>query len=199
MDWPARLRQDRRGIAALEFALVAPFLVILILGIIEVSLRVRAADNFQRYLYQAGDYFSRQDQLFTADIDEMYAAAADIMAPLDTSGRLDIDVASVGFISDGSPELLWRRERGNAPGDLDLVPMEGMGDPGESVIRVGATFRYTTPLSGILGGDSMTMTREVYFRPRLTRVIALNGEIHDDGANWTLDGQSTAGEGEAGT
>ena len=199
MGWPARLRKDRRGIAALEFALVAPFLVILILGIIEVSLRVRAADNFQRYLYQAGDYFSRQDQLFTADIDEMYAAAGDIMAPLDTSGRLDIDVASVGFVSDGSPELLWRRERGNAPGALELGPMEGMGDPGESVIRVGATFRYTTPLSGILGGDSMTMTREVYFRPRLTRVIALNGEIHDDGANWTLDGQSTGGESEAGT
>jgi len=44
----------------------------------------------------------------------------------------------------------------------------------------------------------MTMTREVYFRPRLTRVIALNGEIHDDGANWTLDGQSTEGESTAG-
>lgn len=189
------LSDDPRGIAALEFALVAPFLVILILGIVEVSLRVRAADNFQRYLYQAGDYFSRQDQLFTGDIDAMYAAAADIMAPLDTAGRIDMDVASIGFIPDGSPELLWRRERGSSPPALDLTLTAGMGEPGESVIRVGATYHYTTPLSAILGAGSMTLTREVYFRPRLTRVIALDGEVHDEGANWTLDGQSTEGEG----
>jgi len=173
---------------------MAPFLVALVLGIVEVSLRVRAADTFQRYLYQAGDFVSRQDQLFTGDIDGIYAAAPDIMAPLDTAGRLDIDVASIGFIADGSPELLWRRERGNSPAEIDLNRTEGMGEPGESVIRVGATYRYTTPLSAILGAGSMTLTREVYFRPRLTRVIALDGEIHDAGANWTLDGQSTEGE-----
>lgn len=188
------IRQDQKGLAALEFALLAPFLVVLVLGILEVSLRIRAADTFQRYLYQAGDYFSRQDQLFTADIDEMYAAAGDIMSPLEVTGRLDVDVSSVGFIPDGSPELLWRRYRGKTPPTLDMTTFNQLGDPGESVIRVGATFSYQTPITALLGGNAMVLEREVYFRPRLTRVIALDGQVHDAGANWTLDGQSTAGE-----
>lgn len=190
---PPNLHGDRRGLAALEFALVAPFLVALILGILEVSLRIRAADSFQRYLYQAGDFFSRQDQLFSNDIDQMFLAAGNMMDPLEVTGRLDMDVASVGFIPDGSPELLWRRHRGNAPSELDMVRFTLLGAPGESVIRVGATFSYQTPITGLLGGDPMVLEREVYFRPRLTRVIALDGRVFDDGANWTLDGQSTAG------
>lgn len=184
--------RNRRGVAAMEFAMIAPFLVALVLSIIEISLRVRAADSFQRFLQQSGDYFSREDQLFTTDIDAMYAAVPDIMAPLDTTGRVDFDVASIGYIPDGSPELLWRRYRGEAPSDIDIASMNGLGAPGESVIRVGATFRYDTPVSALLGYDGMTLKSSVVYRPRVTRLIAIDGRVHDEGANWASDGASTA-------
>ena len=38
----------------------------------------------------------------------------------------------------------------------------------------------------------MNLDDAVYFRPRVTRLIAIDGQIHDDGADWVNDGDSTA-------
>ena len=188
------LLREQRGVAALEFALIAPILGVLIYGLIEMTLRFRAADEYQRYLQQAGDYLSREDELFSSDIDEIYAAAGQMIRSADLTGNLHFDVASIGFKSDGAPELLWRRHRGDMPPEFNLSDSEGLGAPGESVIRVSARFSYETPISQIIGAGRMNLDDAVYFRPRVTRLIAIDGEIHDDGADWVNDGDSTAGE-----
>lgn len=187
-------RSDARGVAALEFALISPFLAVLIYGLIEMTLRFRAADEFQRYLQQAGDYLSREEELFATDIDEIYAAAAQMIRSANTSGTLHIDVASIGFKSDGSPELLWRRHRGDTPPVLTAAEAAGLGDPGESVLRVSARFSYQTPISQIIGAGQMSLSEAVFYRPRVTRVIAMDGAIHDVGVEWITDGASTTGE-----
>lgn len=184
--------RNRRGIAAIEFAMFAPFLAVMIYGLLELTLRFRAADEFQRYVQQAGDYLSREDQLVTADIDAIFNAADDMIRSAPLSGNLHMDVASIGFISDGSPELLWRRHRGDTPPSLDVAEAIGLGEPGESVLRVSVRFTYETPISQLIGAGRMTLEEEVFYRPRVTRVIAINGKIFDSGANWTNDGDSTA-------
>ncbi|MEO0465345.1 MAG: TadE/TadG family type IV pilus assembly protein [Pseudomonadota bacterium] len=184
--------RDRRGLAALEFALFSPFLAIMIYGLLEMTFRFRAADEFQRYVQQAGDYLSREDQLVSGDIDAIYAAADHMIRSGDLTGNLHLDVSSIGFISDGSPELLWRRHRGNTPPALDVSEAAGLGDPGESVMRVSVRFSYETPISELMGLGQMTLDEAVFYRPRVTRVIAIDGEIFDDGANWVNDGASTA-------
>ena len=190
-----RFIRDTGGLAALEFALIAPFLAVLILGIAEMSLRFRATDEFHRYLQQAGDFLSREDALVSADIDAIHAAAAQIMKPVTVADRLEIDVSSIGFTADGSPELLWRRHRGSPPPAFDVTSAAGLGAPGESVIRVGARFTYDSPITGMIGAKAMALDESIWFRPRVTRVIAIDGSLADAGANWDNDGQSL----EAGT
>lgn len=195
--WPSgslKFRRDERALAAVEFALIAPFLAVLIYGLIEMTLRFRAADEFQRYLQQAGDYLSRADQLVSSDIDEIFTAAQHMIRDPNLTGNLHLDVASIGYTSDGSPELLWRRHRGQAPPDFDIAEAAGLGDPGESVIRVSARYSYETPVSQMIGAGRLRLDNAVYFRPRLTRLIAIDGQIHDAGANWDNDGDSTASE-----
>ena len=187
----SRLRRDRRGLAAVEFALISPFLGVLIYGLIEMTLRFRAADEFARYLQQAGDYLSREDQLQSGDIDAIYAAAQHMIRDPNVAGNLHLDVASIGFISDGSPELLWHRYRGDTPPSFNVSDAAGLGDPGESVIRVSARYTYQTPVSQLIGAGQMRLDQSAFFRPRLTRLIAIDGSIHDAGANWANDGDST--------
>lgn len=186
-------RKDARGVAALEFALISPFLAVLIYGLIEMTLRFRAADEFQRYLQQAGDYLSREEELYAADIDEIYAAASQMIRSASTSGTLHIDVSSIGFTSDGSPELLWRRHRGDTPPAFAVSAAAGLGKPGESVLRVSARFSYQTPISQLIGSGQMSLDEAVFFRPRVTRLIAIDGAIHDVGVDWITDGSSTEG------
>lgn len=190
-QWAVFLR-NARGIAAIEFALFAPFLAIMIYGLLELTLRFRASDEFQRYVQQAGDYLSREDQLVSGDIDAIFNASSQMIRSGSLSGNLHLDVASIGFISDGSPELLWRRHRGDTPPSLDVSEAAGLGDPGESVLRVSVRFSYETPISQLIGTGRMELEEAVFYRPRVTRVIAIDGEIFDSGANWINDGASTA-------
>lgn len=185
-------RRDASGLAALEFALLAPFLAVLVYGLIELTLRLRAADEYQRYLQQAGDYLSRESELFSSDVDEIYAAAGQIMRNSHDATALHMDVASIGFRSDGSPELLWRRHRGDTPPLLDINEANGLGEPGESVLRVSVRSTYVTPVSQMIGAGTMSFDEAVYFRPRVTRLIAMDGLIHDEGIDWAGDGDSEA-------
>lgn len=184
------LRRNVSGLAALEFALLAPFMAVLVYGLIELTLRLRAADEYQRYLQQAGDYLSRESELHASDLDEIYAAATQIMRHSHDGGTLHLDVSSIGYRPDGAPELLWRRYRGEEPPTLDITDANGLGDPGESVLRVSVRSTYVTPISQMVGAGVMNFDAAVYFRPRVTRLIAMDGLIHDAGVDWAGDGSS---------
>jgi Flp pilus assembly protein TadG len=54
-----KLFSDRRGVAAAEFALIAPALIFLIMGVFEMSFRFRASEEATRYVHQIADIVSR--------------------------------------------------------------------------------------------------------------------------------------------
>lgn len=170
--------------AAVEFALIVGPLLIFMLGTFEVTLRMQAADEFERYAFQIGDVFSRDDGMTSGDMDVLYEAGDMMMQQVKVeASMLDIDVASIGFQADGDPVLLWRRFRGNKPPALDLKQSEGLAEPGESVIRVSATLRYKPEIS-FLSTSNESMTRFSFFKPRTTRAISIDGKLVDPGVSW---------------
>ncbi len=176
--------RDRSGLAAVEFAIIAGPLMLLIVGTFEVTLRLQAADEFERYAYQIGDVFSRDDDLVAGDLDVLYKAADTMMQQVDVSDdMLDVDVASIGFQADGDPVLLWRRFRGSKPEPIDLKTTVGLAEPGETVLRVSATLRYTPRIS-LLSSGSSSMSRFSFFKPRTTRAISMDGKVLDSGVSW---------------
>lgn len=176
--------RDQQGIAAVEFALILGPITVLMLATFEVTLRMQAADEFERYAFQIGDVFTREAELTSADISVLYDAAGVMMQQVGVTGdMLDIDVASIGFQSDGEPVLLWRRHRGNIPADFNLSDAEALAEPGESVMRVSATLRYTPAIS-YLPSPSSGMVRTAFFKPRATRSISIDGKVTDPGVSW---------------
>jgi Flp pilus assembly pilin Flp len=184
LKFPSFWKEDQSGMAAVEFALIVGPLMIFMLGTFEVVLRLQAADEFERYAFQIGDVFSRDDNMTSGDLDVLYTAGDMMMQQVDVDdSMLDIDVASIGYQADGDPVLLWRRFRGNEPPALDLKQSEDLGEPGESVIRVSATLRYKPEIS-FLSTSNESMTRFSYFKPRTTRAISIDGKIADPGVSW---------------
>jgi Flp pilus assembly protein TadG len=176
------LSRDRRGVAAAEFALIAPALIFMIMGVFEMSFRFRAAEEATRYVHQVADLISRETGLTTAGLDEIYAASVHMMKPLDNTDDLDVDVSSIAFVGDeAEPDIYWRRVAG-APTTYDLADAEGMGIKNESVIRVGIRYHYQSILSNLFGGAVATMERAAYARPRVERLITLDGQTDDGGA-----------------
>jgi len=177
-----RFTRDRRGVAAAEFALIAPALIFLIMGVFEMSFRFRASEEATRYVHQVADLVSREISLTTDSIGEIYEAATFMMKPLDTTDNLDLDVASIGFEGeDADPEVMWRRVAGT-PVSFALNESKGMGLEGESVIRVGVRYNYHSVLTELFGGGFMAIEKTAYARPRIERKVTIDGSS-DDGGN----------------
>jgi len=175
------LARDGRGVAAAEFALIAPALIFLVMGVFEMSFRFRAAEEATRYVHQVADIVSRETALTTAGIEEIYGASVHMMKPLDTLDNLDLDITSVGFEGeDSEPTILWRRVAGTSV-EFGLEEAEGMGLEGESVIRVGVRYNYQSILTDLFGGGFMAIERSAYARPRIDRKVTLDGESDDGG------------------
>jgi Flp pilus assembly protein TadG len=182
-----RLFSDRRGVAAAEFALIAPALIFLIMGVLEMSFRFRASEEATRYVHQVADIISRETELEQADLQELYDASIFMMKPLDTTDDLDLDIASVGFVgTDETPTILWRRVAGTEV-SFDLADTEGMGIEDESIIRVGVRYNYQSVLTELFGGGTMAIEKSAYARPRIERKVSLDGQTDDGGTTAYLD------------
>lgn len=177
-----RILTNVRGVAATEFALIAPALIFFTMGVFEMSYRFRAAEEVTRYVHQIADLVSRETGLTTAQLGEMRNASVFLMKPVDTSSQIDLDVTSIGFQGvSATPRTLWRRVGGTAV-TFDLEEAEGMGLTNESVIRVGVRYVYRSVLSDLFGGGTMTVERSAYARPRIERLVAVDGSTDDGGA-----------------
>lgn len=175
------LTRDKRGVAAAEFALIAPALIFLVMGVFEMSFRFRASEEATRYVHQVADLISRETGMTTAQLTEIYDASIHMMKPLDTAENLDVDVSSIAFVNDtADPQLNWRRVAG-APMTFNLEDARGMGIKNETVIRVGIRYHYQSILSNLFGGSVATMERTAYARPRVERIITLDGQESDGG------------------
>lgn len=177
------LKSDRRGLAAVEFALIAPALIFLVMGVLEMSFRFRANEEATRYVHQVADLVSREETLTSTTLDDIYSASVHMMKPLDTTDNLDFDAAAIGFKSDTAktPFVMWRRVAGSQV-NFNLADANGMGGAGESVIRVGVRYTYESPLTSLFGGPFMAIERSAYTRPRVTRLISMDGKTDDGGA-----------------
>ncbi len=182
------LGSDRRGVAAAEFALIAPALIFLIMGVFEMSFRFRASEEATRYVHQVADLVSRETALTTQSLESIYAASVHMMRPLDATENLDLDISSVGFQGEtATPEVLWRRVAGTSV-PFDPLDAAGMGAQDETVIRVGVRYNYQSVLSELFGGGFMAIEKSAYARPRIERRIRLDGAAGDGGTITYLGG-----------
>ena len=178
----SRFVRDRRGIAAAEFALIAPALIFLIMGVFEMTFRFRASEEATRYAHEVADMVARETELSGDDLKHLFNASVHMMKPLDTTDDLDLDITSIGLTGvNADPSVLWRRVAGTAI-STDIQDAKGMGVDGESVIRVAVRYSYRSVLTELFGGSFMALEKVAYSRPRLDKKVSLDGVPTDGGA-----------------
>lgn len=174
---PARLRRlwgDRRGVAAVEFALCLPIMITALLGTVEIANLVKSYGKAVSAAQTVADLTAQSPSLTTAQMDSIRTAAQRVLDPLVTNAaNLGIDVISVGYDAAGTPSQLWRYQWGAVSGSPSLAGAKGLGVQGESVIMVRLAYVCVPVLHHIV--PSKTFTELSYTRPRLVRKIALNG------------------------
>jgi Flp pilus assembly protein TadG len=104
---PRRFRQDEKGIAAVEFALILPLMLMIYLGLVELSRGMRTAQRLDLVAHTLADLTAQQltggtntgqAGLTEADMNSIFAAANTLMAPLPT-GTLRMTISEVNITS----------------------------------------------------------------------------------------------------
>jgi Flp pilus assembly pilin Flp len=178
-----RLGIDRRGAAAVEFAFLVPILAVVMFSIVEMTTRFQASEKFNRYSTQTADFLSRTADLTTADVDGIFNQAARMMQPVAIGEGLSLTVSSIGLDDDNGAVLLWQRTKGGEAVEFDPMDAVGLGADGETVLRIDTRFEYTSFSAEMFGLPNAVMERSIYYRPRTTRIISMDGNV-SEGFEW---------------
>jgi hypothetical protein len=173
---PARWRKPNdRGGAMVEFALVAPLLVVMAFGTLEMHGLLKASETASRVALQTADLVARETVTTSANLNDIRNLTRTSLGLTQAdAGRIVIQISSIGFRSDtGAPELRWRNVSGSTI-PITLSDATGLGGRGESVIQVIAVYEHRSPLA-FLFPQSLTYRDVAWARPRNTRLITLDG------------------------
>lgn len=179
-----RFLRDRRGVAAVEFILFSPIMMVLAFGLAEVYVEHATEDQFVRYVQQSGDLLAREPKLTSGSITTVLNAANQMIVGFDPSRTLEINVSSIGFKFDGTPVLLWTRSAGGSTLAPDVSAAAKLGLPADTVLRFEAKMTYTSPFNYVWTSTSRQMSSVAWFRPRETRAIAMDGAVSEYDQTW---------------
>jgi Flp pilus assembly protein TadG len=169
-----RLIADRRGIAATEFALILPILVLFSAGTMEYSRLILLTQKLQSGSFILADLAARDKTLSEEQLENIFLAIDNIIQPFDFAAEGKAIVTSVGVDSadnvvvnwqrDGSGALVATSEVGSEGGAATLPDDLGIAK-GETIIAAEVFYSFT-PLFGI-GLSPKTIHKVSYYKPRL--------------------------------
>lgn len=165
--WLRRFGADRRGVSAVEFALIAPIMILFYFGMAEICQGFMAKKRAEHVASAIADLVAQTDDVSTSELNDIYAAASQIMKPFPT-GALKQRVTSVTRNSSGVAKVDWSSGSGwsaRSTGSTITVPANLIGN-GESLIMSEVEYAYASPFDYVMP-SSMTFKKTYYLRPRL--------------------------------
>lgn len=163
----SRFSRDQRGVAAVEFALIAPVMILSYCGLAEISIAMMAERRAAHSASVVGDLVAQSGTVTVTQLTDIYSVANAIMVPF-PSATLKLRVSSVTADVNAAPVVAWSQGNGLAAFSKNIkltdVPNNFLA-AGDSVIRTDVQYTFTSPLQYIIPGP-MTFKDTYYLKPR---------------------------------
>lgn len=157
-----RFARDRRGSAAVEFALIIPVVMLLYYGMVETTQALLASRRVSVVATAVGDLTAQATQLKKAQIDDIFNISAAALKPFPVKD-LGIRIVSIETTAAGVPQIRWQQQRGTFPSGVDLSTVEKTANI--AVIRAETIYTYQTPFGQIFP-DAFVFKKQMDMRPR---------------------------------
>jgi Flp pilus assembly protein TadG len=166
-----RLLRDKRGVSAVEFAMLLPLMITLYLGGVEVSQAVAVDRKATLIARSVADLIAQSTTVTNADMSNILAATAAIIVPY-SDAKLKITVSSVAIDNNGLAKIAWsdtKNGTARAVGTTVSLP-PALVINNSSLIWAETQYAYTPTIGYVITGTK-NLTDQIYMRPRLSDTV----------------------------
>lgn len=168
-----RFRRDQRGLSAVEFAMLAPVMILLYFGMVELCQAYMAQKRMSHVASMVADLTARAQVVNQTGLDDTFNIGGQVMQPFSAT-PLSMRVSSVTRDDNGVVKVDWSYGRGLAPISGELAVPDGLIDNKQSLIVSEAVYDYDSPIDRFLPGITQ-MSRTFYLRPRSVNAVTCTG------------------------
>ena len=172
-----RLRREQRGIAAIEFGIVAPVMLIAYFGLVGVTQAVMIHRKVGQLTRTLADLSTQSTTLTDTNVGNIFDAAKAVMMPF-TDVTPHMSIASVVVNGSGVAKVCWSDARNSTALTVDstISLPSTLAVPNTSLILATASYDFTlqhdfplkeTPIT--IGGST------IYMRPRMGQTGGASG------------------------
>jgi Flp pilus assembly protein TadG len=172
----ARLRAfhgNSRGVAAIEFAMIMPVMVLILAGLIDLTNLFSSNRKVTLTTNTIGDLVTQNaNQITTAQLDGIFNAARPILDPIPDS-QLEISITDYRKVG-GSLQQIWQYNNGGvtcndsgAPANISQL----MDDGNDVIVTRGCVITHTI-IGTVLAKKNYTLKEVVVLRPRQSEQLA---------------------------
>lgn len=167
-----KFADDVRGVAAIEMAIIFPVMVILYIGLVDVTNLLMVNRRVTLTTSTLADLVTQADStITTADIDGVFESARAIFEPMSVDG---ISLNLWAFrMQDGSPTLQWQYTNGvtcgSAPEGGD--DMESLMEDGNDIIVGRVCYNQEAIIGSLFSVDTIELEDELMLRPRQSTTL----------------------------
>ena len=168
-----RFARENKGVAALEFAIIAPLLMVpLLLGSVDLIDVMGANKRAQNAAASLADVVARDTEISNSELASLWRGLDVLMYP-NAAGSMEIRISSISIVNASTARVVWSEGHGgmSARTANSTVALDSrMMNVGSSVIMVESVYKYDAPL-GFLFQNQVRMTHNAYRRSRLVDPI----------------------------
>jgi Flp pilus assembly protein TadG len=185
----AKFLKARDGLAAIEFAFIAPLLVTLLLGSVEISNALACRQKVTSLASSAADLVAQTASVSSGDMTNIFNAVTAIMYPF--NGVTSIVITSVVSDGNGGGTVAWSKAQNGTP--LSIGAAVVLNQPimstcntaaansctpcakgACSVIMAQISYAYVSPIGKLFVG-TVPITDSFYAHPRKSVSVAYTG------------------------
>jgi Flp pilus assembly protein TadG len=173
-----RLRGSREGVGAVEFALIAPVLIVLYMGSLEVSVAMSVNKKLARASSTVADLITQENSVTKDDLKSMINVAESVMTPFRSDG-IKVKVTGISINGAGVATASWSwQQDGTKPyadGSTQTLPSD-LAIPNTFLVRTELEFDHQLllVLPGLSDVDirTLSMKKTYHLRQRLGTEVA---------------------------
>jgi len=161
-----RFARDRRGVSAVEFALIAPVMIGLYLGCAEVSDGVGADRKVSLTTAALANLAAQVSSISTSDMTNILDASTAVIKPYAAS-KLKITITCISIDGNKNATAKWSETRNGTKKTGSITIPSALAVANTQLILAEASYAYT-PTVGYTITGTLNLSDKMYMSPRIS-------------------------------